>query len=249
MVFFTPDATDITPAALTYSAALAQRFHDRGLRLIQINQSNAKLANGDSMPLVPDPNGVLHQAFVLNDAHGHGGFYLLDADGRVLFRALNILAPDELRQLVERQFEGSVSYETRTALHDAVAVGRAVPELPLEDENGTVTTLSNLARRGTGPVVLLLGGCAGCSLGRFATELALFAKWHPQETFVVVSSTAEAARVRLAAAATHIPRVTVFAAPRLYDDYHTRFAPPIVLRADRNGIIVSIENLTEEVTR
>jgi len=117
LLFFDPSNSQ-HKGILVYAQVLNNKYKNLGLEIIGLASKERKvikqLSEYFSFPLILDKEKNIHNQFKIGDCCG--GTVLLDQKGEIKFRTHRVLLSKEnLRQIVEKELLGNISYDFEQA--------------------------------------------------------------------------------------------------------------------------------------
>ncbi|MDQ1352584.1 MAG: hypothetical protein QG657_2890 [Acidobacteriota bacterium] len=144
LLFFNPGNT-YEKMIVFYTQALHNKFKEQGFQVIGIargEESRLKSfaqKSATQFPFVLDKDSRIQELFGV--AECCGATIIIDHDGNTRQSFKNLLDEGNLRQLVEKEVSGKITYDFNRLPQQVFITGKKVPDIPLEDA-GTGETCS-----------------------------------------------------------------------------------------------------------
>jgi peroxiredoxin len=137
VLFFDPSRSD-HKMKMTYAQVLYNKFKDRGFGIIGVASEGKDLVEKlqikgkITFALIFDENKKIHKLFQL--AGNTGGTILANRKGKIVFHTAQILEIENLRQIVEKEVTGKITYDfSRPAQPIQFRIKNKIHEILLQD--------------------------------------------------------------------------------------------------------------------
>ncbi len=242
---------------LKYLEALRERLQGKSLDFLLVCAPDSAwdcagpegdIGGQSHWPRYADRSLALHAHFRIVPEHGHGGVVVLDHDGALVFRALALPSPDELRQLGEKYALGAIEYEPAAeAVTVSFEVGKVLPAWSARNvETDEVVQVRSLADR---TLVVFGAACASCQLAEAAgrVKAALIGDPGPAKPAVLFAPNFDAGLLKSMVRAGWFPPesyvVESSALPSALYETRARDLRPVIARTDAAGRVVGVSRL------
>lgn len=134
---------------LVYAQVLYNKFNNSGLEIIGITSKekdfviNLKQKGKFTFPLIVDENETIHRLFHIKDYCS--GTVLVNRQGEIIFQAARLIEIENLRQIVEKEITGTISYDFQQIDRQALfKIKQKFPELFLKDLAGNMHLVEDI---------------------------------------------------------------------------------------------------------